>query len=36
MRFVQEIFALVVDGWMLFFDFSGCFMRFGRDCRFNN
>jgi hypothetical protein len=34
-RFWLETFGLVVDGWMLFFGFSGCYMRIGKHCYLN-
>ena len=34
-RFLLETYALVVDGWMLFFWGSGCYLRFGHDCFIN-
>lgn len=33
-RIYFEIMGLMVDGWMLFFGGSGCFLRFGHDCWF--
>lgn len=31
-RFALEVFSLPIDGWMLFFGGSGCFMSLGHDC----
>ena len=31
-RAYLETFGLIVDGWMLIFNFSGCYLRFGRHC----
>ena len=31
-RIFLEIFGFIIDGWMLFFGWSGCFMFFGKDC----
>lgn len=31
-RFHLETYGLVVDGWMLFFGFSGCYLAFGKHC----
>ena len=33
-RFYLETFGLIIDGWMLIFNFSGCYLRFGRHCWF--
>ena len=34
-RFWLETFSFVVDGWMLLFGFSGCYMRIGNHCYLN-
>ena len=31
-RFFLETFGLVIDGWMMLFKFSGCYLRFGHHC----
>lgn len=31
-RFYLETYGLMVDGWLLIFNFSGCYLRFGRQC----
>jgi len=31
-RFFVETFGLIIDGWMLLFNFSGCYVFFGRHC----
>jgi hypothetical protein len=31
-RFFLETFGLVIDGWMLAFNFSGCYLMFGHHC----
>ena len=31
-RFRLETYGLMIDGWLLFFNFSGCYLRFGRQC----
>ena len=31
-RLRLETYGLMVDGWLLFFNFSGCYLRFGRQC----
>jgi len=31
-RAFLEIFGFIVDGWMLFFGWSGCFIFIGKDC----
>ena len=33
-RAYLETFGLIIDGWMLIFSFSGCYLRFGRHCWF--
>jgi len=34
-RFRLETYGLLIDGWMLFFGFSGCYLRYGNDCLFD-
>lgn len=34
-RFRLETYGLLIDGWMLIFGFSGCYLRFGNDCLFD-
>ena len=34
-RFWLETFGFIVDGWMLLFGFSGCYLRFGKHCYLN-
>ena len=31
-RFIMETFGLIFDGWLLIFNFSGCYMFIGRHC----
>lgn len=31
-RFHLETYGILVDGWMLFFGFSGCYLAFGKHC----
>ena len=33
-RIMIETMGLMVDGWMLFFGGSGCYLRWGHDCWF--
>ena len=33
-RIVVQTWGLPVDGWMLLFEGSGCYLRFGHDCRY--
>lgn len=33
-RIMIESMGFLIDGWMLFFGGSGCFLRWGHDCRF--
>ena len=35
-RLYLEVFSLMIDGWMLFFGGSGCFLRYGHHCWFTS
>jgi len=30
-----ETYGLFIDGWLLFFNFSGCYLRWGKQCFFD-